>query len=168
MCLFITYNWQILFYNANLMSITLILHFFSFTLLSLFPVLQRSVRHHRPVWQEDHEHADVVLWRSARVLRHAQLPHRYQQPVCDPAETWAPGCSDRPCRALQVDQFVYMYSSDSGWLFILLTCRFKSTIMETKFMSSATTAFSGWCKYFIICFFLYLHCHCSCSRDKML
>ncbi len=91
--------WQIVFYNANLMSITLIC-----TLLSLFPVLQRSVRHHRPVWQEDHEHADVVLWRSTRVLRHAQLPHRYQQPVCDPAETWAPGRSDRPCRALQVDQ----------------------------------------------------------------
>ncbi|KTG06167.1 hypothetical protein cypCar_00018508 [Cyprinus carpio] len=40
-------------------------------------------------------------------------------------------------------KFVYMYSSDSGWLFILLMCRFKSTITETKFMSSATTAFSG-------------------------
>lgn len=90
------------FYNTNLMSITLVLHFFCF-LPSLFPVLQRSLRHNRSVWQEDYEHAHVVLRRSARVLRHAQLPHRYQQPVCDPAETWAPGCSDRPCRALQVD-----------------------------------------------------------------
>ncbi len=43
---------------------------------------------------------------------------------------------------LKWTKFVYMYSSDSGWLFILLTCRFKSTIMETKFMSSATTVFS--------------------------
>lgn len=32
-------------------------------------------------------------------------------------------------------KFVYMYSSDSGWLFILLTCRFKSTITETEFIS---------------------------------
>lgn len=56
-----------------------------FVIDSLLPVLQGCVRHHRPVRQEDGQHADIFLWGAARLLHHAVLPHRNGKPVCDPA-----------------------------------------------------------------------------------
>lgn len=43
---------------------------------SLFAVLPWGVRHLRILRQEVHEHLDLLLWGSAHLLRHTQLPHR--------------------------------------------------------------------------------------------
>lgn len=42
---------------------------------SLLSILPWGVRHLWILWQEVHEHLDLLLRRSAHLLRHAQLPH---------------------------------------------------------------------------------------------
>ena len=74
------------------------------SLCSLLPVLQGGVRHHRPLRPQDGQHAHVLLWRPARLLRHAVLPHRDGQPVRHPAEARAAGRPSGRDRPLQLDQ----------------------------------------------------------------
>lgn len=84
--------------------VNVLIPLFSLIFPSLLSVFQRSVRHHWTIWQENCQHAHVLLWSSARLLCHAILPHRDCKPVCHPAETWAPGCLGGSYWALWMDK----------------------------------------------------------------
>lgn len=71
---------------------------------SLLPVLKGRVRHHGSVRPADGQHADVFLWLSARLLRHAVLPRSDQQPVRPAAAAPASGAPHGPAGALRLDQ----------------------------------------------------------------
>lgn len=71
---------------------------------SLLPVLPRSLRHLWLLWQEVHEHADLLLWGAAHLLHYAQLPDWCRRAVCHPDEARAAGRRSKSARPLQVGE----------------------------------------------------------------
>lgn len=60
---------------------------------SLFPVLQRSIRHLWILWTKDCQHADILLWGPPCVLHYSKFSRWHIQSVCPSAAPGTPGSS---------------------------------------------------------------------------